>query len=240
MKNRFLGKNFLIVIPARAGSKGIKHKNIVNVNGKPLIEYTINFAKKLAINMDILVSTDSNKIAKISRSLGASCPFLRPTSLSTDLIGDMPVVRHALLEYEKLNSKQYEFVILLQPTSPIRSEKQIYDAIEAIVKNKYDSVISVSSVNDKYHPYKQFELVNNLLKPFSNIASRVIARQQLSKSYIRNGVVYVFTRSFALRSSSVFSKNSGCTIINEPYVNIDTINDLVNFKDMLQNQKQNK
>ena len=227
----------MIVIPARAGSKGIKNKNIVNVNGKPLIEYTINFAKKLAINMDILVSTDSNKIAKISISLGASCPFLRPTSLSTDLSGDMPVIRHALLEYEKFNGKQYEFVIMLQPTSPIRSEKQIYDAIEVIVKNKYDSVISVSSVNDKYHPYKQFELINDLLKPFSNIASRVIARQQLSKSYIRNGVVYVFTRSFALRSSSVFSKNSGCTIINEPYVNIDTTDDLAKFENLLHIRK---
>lgn len=240
MKNKFLDKNFLIVIPARAGSKGIKHKNIINVNGKPLIEYTINFAKKLTINMDILVSTDSNKIAKISRSLGASCPFLRPKSLSTDLIGDMPVVRHALLELEKFNDKQYAFVILLQPTSPVRSEKQIYDAIEAIVKNKYDSIISVSPVSDKYHPYKQFELSNNLLKPFSNIASRIIARQQLSKSYIRNGIVYIFSRSFALRSSSVFSKNSGYTIIYEPYINIDTTDDLANFKDMLQNQKQNK
>ena len=233
MKDKFLGKSFLIIIPARAGSKGIKNKNVVTVNGKPLIEYTINFAKKLTINMDILVSTDSNKIAKISRSLGASCPFLRPKSLSTDLIGDMPVVRHALLEFEKFNDKQYEFVILLQPTSPVRSEKQIYDAIEAILKNKYDSVISVSSVSDKYHPYKQFELINNLLKPFSNIASRVIARQQLSKSYIRNGIVYIFSRSFALRSSSVFSKNSGYTIIDEPYVKIDTTDDLSKFENLL-------
>jgi CMP-N-acetylneuraminic acid synthetase len=189
------------------------------------------------INMDIFVSTDSNKIAEISRSLGASCPILRPTSLSTDLTGDMPVVRQALLEFEKFNDKQYEFVILLQPTSPIRSEKQIYDAIEAIIKNKHDSVISVSSVSDKYHPYKQFELINNLLKPFSNIAYRIIARQQLSKSYIRNGIVYVFTRSFALRSSSVFSKNSGYTIVNEPYINIDTVDDLAEFEDFLRTQK---
>ena len=150
-----------------------------------------------------------------------------------NLTFDNTIKTNTLNTFEKFNDKQYEFVILLQPTSPVRSEKQIYDAIEAILKNKYDSVISVSSVSDKYHPYKQFELINNLLKPFSNIASRVIARQQLSKSYIRNGIVYIFSRSFALRSSSVFSKNSGYTIIDEPYVNIDTTDDLAKFENLL-------
>jgi CMP-N-acetylneuraminic acid synthetase len=95
----------LIIIPARAGSKGIKNKNIVSVKGKPLIEYTINFAKKLNLNTEILVSTDSSEIAEISRKLGALCPFLRPKSLSTDLIGDMPVIRNALIEIEKFNNK---------------------------------------------------------------------------------------------------------------------------------------
>ena len=182
MKIEFANKTFLIIIPARAGSKGIKDKNIVSVEGKPLIEYTINFAKNLKLNTEILVSTDSKQIADISRSLGASCPFLRPKLLSTDLIGDMPVIRNALVEYEQLSKKRYEFVIMLQPTSPIRIESQIYQAIDTIINNEYDSVISVSSVNDKYHPYKQFELVDNRLKPFSNISKKIIARQQLNRS----------------------------------------------------------
>jgi CMP-N,N'-diacetyllegionaminic acid synthase len=233
VKKLFLGKNFLIIIPARAGSKGIKNKNIVSVKGKPLIEYTINFAKKLNLNTEILVSTDSSEIAEISRKLGALCPFLRPKSLSTDLIGDMPVIRNALIEIEKFNNKRYDFVIMLQPTSPIRIEKQIYNALEIAIKNKFDSVLSVSLVKDKYHPYKQFELVNNKLKPFLNIAKKIVARQQLNQSYIRNGVVYVFSRNFALRSNSVFSKNTGFTIINEPYFNIDSVVDLVEFENYL-------
>ena len=237
MKNKFSNKTFLIIIPARAGSKGIKNKNIVSVKGKPLIEYTIDFAKNLKLNNEILVSTDSSQIADISRSLGASCPFLRPKSLSTDLTGDMPVMRNALIEYEKLREKKYEFVIMLQPTSPIRIEKQIYNAVDTMIKNNYDSVISVSSVKDKYHPYKQFELINNRLKPFSNIAKKIIARQQLNTSYIRNGVVYIFSRKFALTSNSVFSKNSGFTVINEPFVNIDSVVDLVEFEHFLTDSK---
>ena len=102
-----------------------------------------------------------------------------------------------------------------------------------MIKNNYDSVISVSSVKDKYHPYKQFELINNRLKPFSNIAKKIIARQQLNTSYIRNGVVYIFSRKFALTSNSVFSKNSGFTVIDEPFVNIDSVVDLVEFEHFL-------
>ena len=238
MKNKFSNKTFLIIIPARAGSKGIKNKNIVSVKGKPLIEYTIDFAKNLKLNNEILVSTDSSQIADISRSLGASCPFLRPKSLSTDLTGDMPVMRNALIEYEKLREKKYEFVIMLQPTSPIRIEKQIYNAVDTMIKNNYDSVISVSSVKDKYHPYKQFELINNRLKPFSNIAKKIIARQQLNTSYIRNGVVYIFSRSFALNSTSVYSSNSGYIIINEPFVNIDSQEDLLEFEKYLKSKNE--
>jgi CMP-N,N'-diacetyllegionaminic acid synthase len=226
---------FLIVIPARSGSKGIKNKNIITVKGKPLIEYTIEFAKKLRLNGEIFVSTDSPKIAKIALDLGVECPFLRPKSLSTDLIGDMPVLRNSLMKLEKLMRKRFEYVIMLQPTSPIRNKVQVKDAIKCIKKNSFDSVISISSIPKKYHPYKQFELNKGKLRPFSTKSKEIIARQQLESSYIRNGIVYIFTRKFVLSSNSVFSENTGYTIVDDRYINIDTKRDLDDFENFLQN-----
>ena len=113
MKNSILDDSVLIVIPARGGSKGIPNKNIRLVNGIPLIEYTINFARKLTNNSNILVSTDSHKIAEISKNAGATCPFLRPDELATDLTGDVPVLRHAVNNYQDLIKKKYEYWHLL-------------------------------------------------------------------------------------------------------------------------------
>lgn len=237
MNINFPGKKFLIVIPARGGSKGIKKKNIYPVNGVPLIQYTIEFAKTLKLNYELIVSTDSKVIATLSKSLGAQCPFLRPKYLSTDFIGDMSVLRHALKRAEKKVVKKFDYVIMLQPTSPVRAKKQIYAAINTIIENNYNSVLSISPVEKKYHPFKQFELQNGKLKPFSQKSKKIIARQQLSDSYIRNGVVYIFNRRFVLKSNYVYSDNSGYILLTEHTINIDTLTDLIKFEKYIKSKK---
>ena len=197
MKNRILDDSVLIVIPARGGSKGIPDKNIRLVNGIPLIEYTINFAKKLTNNSNILVSTDSPKIAEISKNAGATCPFLRPDELATDLTGDVPVLRHAVNNYQDLIKKKYEFVLMLQPTSPVRFEHQVIEARTKILKNKYDLIISLTQVSSKFHALKQFEVAHEKLQVFSSRAIEITARQQLPPSYIRNGVLYLFSKNLS-------------------------------------------
>lgn len=236
MITNFSGKKFLIVIPARGGSKGIKGKNIFPVNGVPLIQYTIEFAKTLELDAHIIVSTDSDQIARLSKFLGIDCPFLRPKNLSTDLVGDMPVIRHALKRLEKKTKEKYNYVIMLQPTSPIRTKDQIYDAIDTMVKNNYGSVLSLSLVEKKFHPLKQFEVQNKKLKALSHKSRGIIARQQLSNTYIRNGIVYVFSRSFILKSNSVYSSNSGYILVNEPTINIDTMADLIEFEEFIKSK----
>jgi len=230
MKNSILDDSVLIVIPARGGSKGIPDKNIRLVNGIPLIEFTIAFAKKLTNNSNILVSTDSHRIAEISKKAGATCPFLRPEELATDLTGDMPVLRHAVNSYQDLINKKYETVLMLQPTSPVRYEHQVEDAISKLLHNNYDSVISVSLVSNKLHALKQFEIDGKKLKVFSNRALEITARQQLPPSCIRNGVLYLFSKNFIDYSDYVFSNNTGYTVINEKYFNIDNLVDLEEFR----------
>ena len=235
MKNNILDDSVLIVIPARGGSKGIPNKNIRLVSGIPLIEYTINFAKKLTKNSNILVSTDSHKIAKISKNAGATCPFLRPDELSTDLIGDMPVLRHAVNSYQQLINKKYELVLMLQPTSPIRYEHQVKEAISRLLHNQYDSIISVSPVSNKFHALKQFEIDGDKLRVYSSKALEITARQQLPSSYIRNGVLYLFSKNFIDNSNSVFSNNTSYIIIEDKYFNIDNLIDLEEFENYTAN-----
>jgi CMP-N-acetylneuraminic acid synthetase len=230
MKNNILDDSVLIVIPARGGSKGIPDKNISLINGIPLIEFSIHFAQKLTSNKNILVSTDSPKIAKISKAAGATCPFLRPKNLATDFIGDMPVIKHAVNSYQNLTRKKYKLILMLQPTSPIRHEHQITDAITKFSEYGYDSLISVSPVLSKFHALKQFEIKDEKLKVFSSRASKITARQQLDPSYIRNGVLYLFSKKFITKSQQVFSNNTGFIVIRDKYINIDTIEDLEEFK----------
>jgi CMP-N-acetylneuraminic acid synthetase len=230
MKNNILDDSFLIVIPARGGSKGIPNKNISLINGIPLIEFSIHFAQKLTSNKNILVSTDSPEIAEISKAAGATCPFLRPKNLATDFIGDMPVLKHAVNEYQNLNHKKYKSILMLQPTSPIRYEHQVTEAITKFLEYSYDSLISVSPVLNKFHALKQFELKDEKLIVFSSRASKITARQQLAPSYIRNGVLYLFSEKFITQSQQVFSNNTGYTVIQDKFINIDTFEDLEEFK----------
>ena len=99
-------KKIIAIIPARGGSKGIKKKNIASLKGKPLIFYSIKEAKKSKLISDLVVSTDSNEIAKIAKKYGAQVPFIRPKNLSTDFAGSAPVIKHALNFMEKFKKKK--------------------------------------------------------------------------------------------------------------------------------------
>ena len=137
--------NVLGIIPARGGSKGVPQKNIKLLNSKPLIFYTIQAAKASNLS-DLIVSTDCPKIAEIAKSFSVKVPFLRPNELSTDHAKSIDVAIHALNKMEEFESKKYDAVMLLQPTTPYRSANHINKALD-IIKNKPDlnSVISVVS-----------------------------------------------------------------------------------------------
>ena len=222
--------NALIIIPARGGSKGIPNKNIYDIHGKPLIQYTIDFAKNLPFNKDIIVSTDSTKILKISEDLGVVCPFLRPKELSLDFVGDLPVLRHALKECQRVFNKNYDVVLMLQPTSPIRFQEQIIGGLQSFMERNLDMLISLSEVQTKFHPLKQFYLKDELAHFFMKDASKIVARQQLNKSFIRNGIFYIYKPKFLLKTRKYFSKKTGFFLVDKPYFNIDTVADIDELK----------
>ena len=221
--------NFLAIVPARSGSKGVPKKNIYLINGKPLIAYTIDLIMKMDWLNYTVVSTDSEEIQEISKKFGIRESSLRPRELSGDAVGDIPVLRHELIQYEKSNNVYIDYVLMFQPTSPIRNLDFINLAIEKFLYLKADSLISIKPVDSKFHPYKQLKLIGDQINFFDNHGSQIIARQQLQPTFIRDGVIYCFTRKHILEKNSVIGDNSAYIINPHRSINIDSYEDLEQF-----------
>ena len=179
--------NMVCVIPARGKSKGIVNKNIREVNKKPLIYYSIREALKSNIFERIIVSTDSEKIAKIARDCGAEVPFIRPSSLATDESLVQDTLCHTLKYLEK-NDKKYNYVCLVQATSPLILHSDIIEAWNLLHKKNGDMVISVSPI--QYNSYLIGTLEEDLsMKNF--ITAYGTRRQDFEEKYILNGSIYM-------------------------------------------------
>ena len=178
----------LVVIPARGGSKGIKYKNIKLLAGKPLINYTIEEAKKVFDNSQICISTDSKKIKNIAEASGLKVPFIRPKELATDTANSRDVLLHAINYYEKRNNSIIDFVLLLQPTSPFRNARHIIESLDLINKN-VDMVVSVKE--SKSNPY--FNLFEENPEGFliKSKKSDFTRRQDVIKVWELNGAIYL-------------------------------------------------
>ena len=224
------GKKVLCVIPARGGSKGIKLKNIYIVKGKPLIFYTLDFVKKINFFDDILISTDNLEIKKVCEKYGFHIPFLRPKNLSGDKVSDISVLKHSVRKLEKYNKTVYQTVIMLPPTSPLRLNKDLMSGLKKFYKNKHDSLWSVSLIDKKYHPDKQLLLNKERLSYYSDKGKKIIARQQLGNTYIRNGIFYILDRKCILEKGEILGNKPGFYEIKSDYFNIDSLTDIRSFE----------
>ena len=178
----------LVIIPARGGSKGIPHKNIKPLGGKPLIYYTIDVARQIVSDEDICVSTDDAEIITCVEDYGLKVPFVRPAELATDTAGTYEVLLHALNFYEK-QGKKYDIVLLLQNTSPFRTAEQVKEAI-ALYRPELDMVVSVKecAANPYYCVFEEnSDGYLNICKGEGNITRR----QDAPKVYEYNGAIYV-------------------------------------------------
>ena len=159
-------KKILAIVPARGGSKGIRLKNLIEINGKSLVKIVGELIIKLDFIDRSIVSTDHEQIAKEALDSGLDAPFMRPKDLSGDFIADIPVLTHALLEVEKIDNILYDIIIMLQPTSPMRKKTHIYDSIIKLLEGNYDSIITVSETDSKAHPHKQLIIEDGCVKNF--------------------------------------------------------------------------
>ena len=217
----------LCLIPARSGSKGLKNKNIKKIHGKSLIEITYKFARKFKLFRNIVVSTDSKNYLKKIKDKNYSLPFLRPKKLAKDNTTDLDLMIHELKRYEKFFNVKYDYLCLLQPTSPLRKVKHLKACIKIIKKSKPDAIWSVSPIDKKFHPIKQVFIKNGYLNYFQKDGKNFVSRQKLQQSYIRNGVVYFFSRRAILQVKSILPKKTKFLIIDKNKIaNIDNKIDL--------------
>lgn len=222
------GNKVLGIIPARGGSKSIPKKNIKKLNGKPLILYTIEQAKKSSLLDKIIVSTDSKEIASIVKNYNIEVPFLRPKELSKDDTGSVDVVLHALSVMEKKDNTKYDFIVLLQPTNPLRSSTLIDKAIKIIKNNNIDSVVSIVDVGAN-HPHRMYSLNSkNYIKPFvENLKNQMMPRQKLPSIYIRSGDIYAIKKKTLIKKKSLIGdKTYGLVVDANETINIDEKIDL--------------
>ena len=216
------------VIPARGGSKGIPKKNLVEICGKPLIAHSIDTASKSHNLTTFIVSTDSDEIADVATRHGALVPFRRPAKISNDTASSFDVIMHALDYMEAESNSVYDAVMLLQPTTPMRTAGTIDAAISQLLNSDCDSVVSVVDVGAN-HPYRMYKLEhkNTLVNLLKN-DDPMMPRQQLPRVYIRSGDIYVTRRECLMQKRSLIGVASKAIVINpEDTVNIDTFEDLI-------------
>jgi CMP-N,N'-diacetyllegionaminic acid synthase len=192
--------NTLAIIPARKGSKGVKHKNKKLVHGKPLIQYSIDVAKKTALIDKIVITTDDEDIMEIAEKNDVAC-VSRLKGISKD---NSPIELAISQVIEKYSS--YQNICLLQPTSPLRTTQDISNAISLFNKSdKSLTLVSVFKVDDG-HPSRMYKKYGNIMKPLDidNYGKR---RQDLEELFLRNGCMYIFDRDRFMREKKVITEN---------------------------------
>ena len=222
-------KKILAVVLARAGSKGIKNKNLKKINGISLVGRVGLFIKKIKCIDFSIVSTNSTNIGKEASKYKLGYLFKRPASLSGSTISDELVLKHALIEIEKSKVKFDEYFC---PTSPLRKTNDVIKSIKKLVDENYEAVWTISKTDKKYHPYKALIIKKNKLDFFSKKGEKIKYRQQLDNTYYRNGSVYVLTRN-TLMNKKILTKNSGYVISNTKQISIDSLEDLKKVREYL-------
>ena len=221
------GRRILAVVPARGGSKGIKLKNLREIHGVSLVARVGHVVQKLPVLDRAVVSTDHEEIARAAEAAGLDAPFRRPEEISGDRIGDLDVLTHALETMEAIDGTTYDIVVMLQPTSPSRQPEHVHDCIAKLVAENLDSVWTVTETDSKAHPLKQLTVgPGGTLGFYDPAGARIIARQQLTPVFHRNGIAYAITRACLLEQRTIMGARAGALVIEGPIANIDTEHDL--------------
>lgn len=220
----FKKKTFLAIIPARGGSKRLKNKNILPLNGIPLIAHTIKSAKKSKYIDEIVVTSDSKEILNISKKYKIST-VKRPKNLALDTSTTFDAIKHTIKKYKNIN-KDFDYIILLQPTSPLRTSKDINKSIKLLFKNNANAIVSITE--PLHSPLWSFKANKNkkLDSIFIN-KDKFKRSQELDKYYNLNGAIYICKNDLLLKNKSflITDKIYGYEMNQKNSIDIDTIID---------------
>ena len=222
------GRRILAVVPARGGSKGIRDKNMQEVGGHSLIARAAQCLTAPAcreIDRKI-ISTDVPAYAEEAIRHGLEAPFLRPAEWASDTAGAVETMQHAWHAAEAHYRESYEILLIVEPTCPLRLPEDISGAIDLLVAENADSVVTVSRVDSKFNPAKILALRDGRLDFYLPQGAQVKARQSLDTYFYRNGACYAVTRRALLEQNRIFTENTLPLMVDRPLVNIDEPEDL--------------
>lgn len=224
----YKGKKILGISMARGGSKGIPKKNIKMLAGKPLIAYSIEAAKKSKYLTRYIVSSEDEEIIQIAKEYGASVPFVRPKELAGDEIGDTPVLKHAIKWMRDNEAKQYDYIMMLHPTAPLRLAEDIDGCINKIVDSEADSVMSMKHLTD--FSLKKLKVIkDDLILPFREPEGKTTKRRQDAEKevYKRNCAIYL-TKTELIMQDDLFGSVSRPYLM--PEIRSIDINEIIDFE----------
>ena len=213
----------LCTICARGGSKGVKNKNIKEINGKPLISYTIEQAKKSGLFEHIVISTDSDDIANIAKEYGAEVFFKRSAEMASDTAGKLDVIKDAFRRSEAYCNERFDYLMDLDATAPLREVEDIVKSLEQCIKDDNDNLIT--AMPGRRSPYFNLVEVNKEGKVYlsKTLDDTVVRRQDAPKSYDMNASIYIWKRDVILNETSLFLEKTGLYVMpEERSIDIDT------------------
>ncbi len=228
------------LIPARGGSKGVPRKNLRRLNGKPLLQYTVEAALAATRLSRVILSTEDEEMAEAGRRCGVEVPFLRPPELARDETPMLPVVRHAVASLEA-GGDRYDAICLLQPTNPMRRATDIDACIELLENSEADAVVTVLRVPSEYNPHwVYFRGAGDYLHLSTGESTPITRRQELPPAFHREGSVYVTRRDVLMEGHSFYgTRLAGYLMDASLSVNIDTMEDWERAERLI-SQKENR
>ena len=217
----------LFVVMARGGSKGVPRKNIKKINGMPLVAYKIISARKSDVDKRIIVSTEDDEIAEVCLEYGAEVPFRRPSYLAVDSAGSMDVIEHAMTWIEKNDREKYDYICMLEPSSPFASFKDFNNAFNILEKSRADTLLSMKETDINTVFINSLDNKGGLSNFFYAIKNIKDVRRQIQpKEYTMNGCMYIAKWNYFKNNKTFHSENSMPYIMDEvSSIEIDTMLD---------------
>jgi len=231
------GRRVIVIVPARGGSKGVPGKNIRPLCGKPLIGWSIEKALRSRYADRVMVTTDSQEIADVSRRFGAHVPFLRPAELATDRASTYDAIRHALAHYRDVEGPEFDYTVLFEPTSPLREDDDLdrmLDILDA-QRTDFDAIVSLGLVTE--HPSIMKRLDGDRIVPFCPQLAPALRRQDSAPAYFPYGVAYVAKTAVLLDENTFYTRRCmGFPIRRYQNYEIDDIYDWICVEQVMRHE----
>jgi CMP-N-acetylneuraminic acid synthetase len=231
------GRSVIAIVPARGGSKGLPGKNIRPLCGKPLVAWSIEKALRSQHLDTVVVTTDSPELAAVARSHGAEVPFLRPAELATDHASTYDAIRHTLAYYRDRERRQFDYTVLLEPTSPLREDDDIDRMLRALDgrRSEFDAIVSVGRVTE--HPSIMKRLERDAIAPFCPELLTAPRRQDAAPAYFPYGVAYIAKTDRLLEENTFYTRRCmGFPIKRYQNFEIDDIYDWICVEQVMRHE----